>query len=294
MVSLTGRRRDARREILELGTAPGIWGDTRWQVKLLKERSPAVPALEQGDGALRAASKGRRTRPASWTRGQEDQGCAESLGSVLAENDESPHSQAPRSRNLNSGSAHRSRNTETAGWRHNRSRLHLRPGPSSTVSFQAPSTRACGGLRPCAGSFLDKDRSGDAMQSNQAPFLFIPPGFNSTHLQSCCFRSSRGFCTSGPQPMFHCKARTLRVVLHKSLVHLERPILRVQIGCPESPLHMAAAREARKKLRPRTLGRSKFCTRLALPSSSFQRPGSSPSLEPGSRIRNRPLDGNLN
>lgn len=38
MVSLTGRRHDALREILEQGTGPGIWGDTRWEITLLKGR----------------------------------------------------------------------------------------------------------------------------------------------------------------------------------------------------------------------------------------------------------------
>ena len=97
--------------------------------------------------------------------------------------------QAPGSGNLNSGSAHRSRNTETASWRRKSSRLHPKAETFLYRLFKALSTRDCGGPRPRAREFPGpKARSGDATQSNQAPFLFIPPGFNSTNLQSHCFR----------------------------------------------------------------------------------------------------------
>ena len=159
----------------------------RWEMKLLKGRL-RFPPQNKGMGL--------------WERPMEAQnapGVADSWSGRSGMREESwmrpggkrriPQSQAPGSRNLNSGSAHRSRNTETAGWRRNSSRLHLKAGTFLYHLFQAPSTRACGGPRPCAREFpVPKARSGDATQSNQAPFLFIPPGFNSTHLQSRCFR----------------------------------------------------------------------------------------------------------
>lgn len=78
---------------------------------------------------------------------------------------------------------------------------------------------------------------------------------------------SRGFFArrKGPQPMFHCKARTLRVVLDKSLVHLERPILRVQIGCQSPHFTWLRRGGGKEKVAAQNPGAQQgFCTRLAL------------------------------
>lgn len=172
----------------------------------------------------------------------------------------------------------------------------MRPGPSSTVSFRFPLPEPAEASGPARGSFLDP-RIGVGMRRSQTRPLFC--SYHRVSTLACisspaASAGSRGFFArrKGPQPMFHCKARTFRVVLDKSLVHLERPILRVQIGCQSPHFTWLRRGEGKEKLTVQNPGAQRgFCTRLALPSSSFQRPGSSPSLEPDSRIRNRPLDG---
>ena len=121
-----------------------------------------------------------------------------------------PQSQALGSRNLNSGSAHRSQNTETAGWRRNSFACISRPGPSSTISFRISLPEPAEAPGPARGSFLDP-RLGVGMRRCQTrPLSCSYHQVSTLRISSpAASAGSRGFFAhrKGPQPVFHTPCR---------------------------------------------------------------------------------------